>query len=93
MTNGDQRKSPVENPAGDPVPGLGRALAQAVGEAQRERHLHARTPADRVSVHLGQPPDVAAREAPVQLLADREAEHSVAQEREPPVGLDAGLDP
>src|SRR4029078_13438611 len=46
-------------------------------------------PADRLAVHLGEPPDVRAREAAEEVLADGEAEHAVAQEREPPVGVGA----
>ena len=73
-------------------PSRGR-LGEQLGDAELDRDLGAGPPADRLAVHLRQPADVGARVAAEEVLGERQAEHAVAEEGEPAVGVGAVLDP
>ena len=70
-----------------------RHRTQHLGHPELLRHLHARPPAHRLPVDLGQPADVRAGKPAEEVLGDGQPEHAVAQEREAPVGVSAMFDP
>ncbi len=78
----------------DPALELDRGhLGKQIGDAQLDRDLGAGPTADRLAVHLRQPADIGARVAAKEVLAERETEDAVAEERKPPVGVGAVIDP
>jgi predicted transcriptional regulator len=78
----------------DPALELGRGeLGKQVRNAELDGDLGTRATADRLAVHLREPPDVGARVATEEVLAEREAEDAVAKEGEATVGVGAMIDP